>query len=59
MSVSPERASTSEYLPPVLSNQPDSGTLGLGQRRWMVRHQFDDIYWTCCHIVRESDDVGN
>ena len=52
-SVHPEGATAPESLPPVLSNQPDSGDRGHGQRTHLVCHQFDDT----CGIVATAFDA--
>jgi hypothetical protein len=39
----PESATTSEYLPEVLSNQPDSGDRGHARKTHVAYHQFDCI----------------
>ena len=41
-SVIPEGVSTSENLPPVLSNQPDSCARWSGQKTCLERRPFDD-----------------
>ena len=47
-SVGPESLTTSEYLSPVLPNQPDSGDRGHGQKTHLDCHQFD---YTCRIVV--------
>ena len=39
-----ESDSTSEYLPPVLSNQPDSSDRGHGRKTQLDRHHVDDTW---------------
>jgi len=51
MSDSAESATTSEYLPPVLSKQPDSGNRALDQKTCLARHQFD---YNCALSPRRS-----
>ena len=41
MTVRPEGATTSEYLPPVMSNQLDSSNRMLGPKTCLGRHQLD------------------
>ena len=50
--VSPTRASTSENLPPFLSNQPDSGTCRHGQKTCFERHHSDYIIGISRHTVQ-------
>ena len=50
--VHPESDTTMEYLPPVFSNQPDSGTRLSGQTTCLERHHSDYISRISRRIVR-------
>ena len=52
MTVSPEGATTSEYLPPKFPTESNSDARELGQKMCVERHQSDYIIETCRHIVR-------
>jgi hypothetical protein len=55
--VRPESETTSQYLSPVLPNQPDSGDRGHGRNTHLVCHQYDYTCGIAAASFVASDDM--